>query len=398
MKEPPLFWMKHICDTLEDLKEIPLWGYPPAFPLEALSEKIATLLNLSEVKISVEHSKMRSGQEISSGLGAHIVCTSIELSPLSEPLYWLIGQEELRKLCTTALQSSSAGTYQNGKGFTSSSFQEGFYRFLGLQIAEAIDSLNAFNDLSIKMGFSRPVPKEESFCIDVGLHLPKQTLWGRIVCPTSFRSAFKAHFSMTPARLAASPLAREIEIPMQALIGLVRLHPAQLEKVKPGDFIILDHCSYDPSTHKGSAVLFLKTFPLLRVRLKPEGLKIVDYAFYYEENIMKDEESFAEEEPAEPEEELEGDENHLWSSSETGESPVEHPHSSQEVQLSLTVEVARLKINLEKLLHLQPGNVLELPVHPEQGVDLSIGGKKMAKAELVKLGDILGVKILQLSD
>jgi flagellar motor switch protein FliN/FliY len=47
------------------------------------------------------------------------------------------------------------------------------------------------------------------------------------------------------------------------------------------------------------------------------------------------------------------------------------------------------------LLHLKPGNVLELSVRPEQGVDLSIGGKKVAKAELVKLGDVLGVKILE---
>ena len=60
------------------------------------------------------------------------------------------------------------------------------------------------------------------------------------------------------------------------------------------------------------------------------------------------------------------------------------------------MEIGRLKINLDKLLHLKPGNVLELSVRPEQGVDLSIGGKKMAKAELIKLGDVLGVKILHL--
>src|SRR6185503_14994494 len=103
-----------------------------------------------------------------------------------------------------------------------------------------------------------------------------------------------------------------------------------------------------------------------------------------------------EDEPSAPESELPEEENHLWT--ESDESSVEKQLSAQDIQLSLTVEVGRLKINLDKLLQLKPGNILELPIRPEQGVDLSIGGKKMAKAELVKLGDVLGIKILHLND
>ena len=113
---------------------------------------------------------------------------------------------------------------------------------------------------------------------------------------------------------------------------------------------------------------------------------------------MSEDESFSDEEEI-PETEVEESEkeDHLWAS-EKEENRTEELASELDIQLSLTVEVARLKINLEKLLQLKPGNILELPVRPEQGVDLSIGGKKMAKAELIKLGDVLGVKILHLGD
>jgi flagellar motor switch protein FliN/FliY len=69
---------------------------------------------------------------------------------------------------------------------------------------------------------------------------------------------------------------------------------------------------------------------------------------------------------------------------------------ADQVPMTVTVEVTRLRVSLDKLLQLSPGNVLELPVKPEQGVDLTINGKKVAKAELIKMGDALGVKILQI--
>ena len=93
--------------------------------------------------------------------------------------------------------------------------------------------------------------------------------------------------------------------------------------------------------------------------------------------------------------ESETDENHLWTA-ENGN--VEKIFSTEEIPLMLSVEVGKLQINLEKLLQLSPGNVLELPVRPEQGVDLMLHGKKVAKAELIKIGEMLGVRILQLGE
>ena len=95
------------------------------------------------------------------------------------------------------------------------------------------------------------------------------------------------------------------------------------------------------------------------------------------------------------EETSEGEENHLWAPENEN---MEKLLSRTEIPLTLSVEVARLRINLDKLLALSPGNILELPVKPQQGVDVVVEGKKIAKAELVKLGEMLGIKILSLGE
>jgi flagellar motor switch protein FliN/FliY len=168
-----------------------------------------------------------------------------------------------------------------------------------------------------------------------------------------------------------------------------------------GDFILLDRCTFDPTTKKGTAALVLDHTPLLRVRIKDNSLKIIDYAFYREEHhpmnpeIPSDEEKQEDFSSAEFENEDGSNQEHLWSpENDTTEKLI----STKEIPLTLTVEVARMRINLEKLMQLSPGNILELPVRPEHGVDVVIGGKKVAKAELVKLGEMLGIKILQLGE
>ncbi|MBS0653668.1 MAG: type III secretion system cytoplasmic ring protein SctQ, partial [Verrucomicrobia bacterium] len=297
------------------------------------------------------------------------------------------------------------------KGFASPQFQEGFYRYLLLNILEQIDQLKAFDDLSIKLGSAQAITQEGSLCIDISISHPKMALWGRLICPPSFHHAFKQHFSQRHLSLISSPTAKTIDLSLKLEIGQSTLSYAQWKTVETGDVIILDRCAYDPHSHKGTVTLVLEQAPLFRARLKENHLKIVEYAYYHEEeksmehNFPEDEQSDTphEEEgyempPSDMEEEMPEETNeHLWSPG-TQEEDVEKMVSAQTVPLTLSVEVARLKMNLDKLLQLKPGNLIELPVRPEQGVDIVLNGKKVAKGELIKLGEALGVKILQIGN
>ena len=95
---------------------------------------------------------------------------------------------------------------------------------------------------------------------------------------------------------------------------------------------------------------------------------------------------------------MEEEEDRLHSEEPGTNATTEKLISSQKIPLTLVIEVDRIRMSLDKLLQLAPGNVLDLSVRPEQGVYVTIGGKKVAHGEIIKLGDALGLKILQLGD
>ena len=68
-----------------------------------------------------------------------------------------------------------------------------------------------------------------------------------------------------------------------------------------------------------------------------------------------------------------------------------------EIPLNIVIEVGRVKTSVEKLMELQPGNMLELDLRPENGVDLVVNGRRIAKGELLRIGDTLGVRVLDIS-
>lgn len=70
--------------------------------------------------------------------------------------------------------------------------------------------------------------------------------------------------------------------------------------------------------------------------------------------------------------------------------------SIDDISLIVTAEVARIQMSVKKLVELQPGNLLELNVHPEDGIDLVVNGKRVARGELLSLGDALGVRVLEI--
>jgi flagellar motor switch protein FliN/FliY len=405
MTAAPLNWIKEIHLALIEAKQIPFHGYSPAFPWEELSQNIASLFQTSELKISPRATQILTGHEITAGLGAGFISIALDMIPLSGQAFWIMGKEDIAKLTALALAPT------NGRGFSSSKFQEGFYYFLATKALAGLNEFKAFGDLSPKIGKAAPVPQEESLCIDIEIQHPKQILWGRLVCPASFHQEFKMHFSTQEPAPLTSALAKQIDVSLSLEAGHTILSLAEWKGVSVGDFILLDRCTFDPISHKGTMMVTLESIPLLRARIKENSLKIVDYAFYREEeNPMSSkapedeenlEETFGTEEPApleEASEDTSGEEEHLWSSSQNAKKMNGKMIAASEIPLTLIVEVARLRINLDKLLQLSPGNVLELPIRPEQGVDLTIKGKKVAKAELIKLGEMLGVKILQVGE
>ncbi len=401
MMQAPQAWIKTLTNALEDVKEIPLWGNPPSVDWEKLSHAIQTELGLTDLQISFH--KMDQTKDPLAGYGKDPHIAPIELTPLLEKAYWIMSRKDVAELTKVALSSKKPT-----KGLSDPLFQEGFYLFLLSNAILSLSSLNLFDDLSLTLASHKPLSQEEGFAIDLAITLQGETFRGRIFCPIPFYKTFHDHFASKPFSLESSPLLHTLDVELILKIGSVTLSLPEWDKVQQGDLILLENCSFDPEKRKGTLSINLGNTSLFQGSYKDGVAKIHDYAFYYEgeENMEENNSNEEIEKNAENEEkrpsdtqntEEESTEEHLWETPEGAELPIEKSISRHDVPIALTVEIGRLHMHLEKLLQLQPGNVLELSKRAELGVDLTINGKKVAKAEVVKIGAAYGLKILQIN-
>jgi flagellar motor switch protein FliN/FliY len=63
------------------------------------------------------------------------------------------------------------------------------------------------------------------------------------------------------------------------------------------------------------------------------------------------------------------------------------------VPVTLTVELGRVNLTLHRLADIKPGDVLELGRHAKEPVELTSGGRLVARGELVQVDTELGVRI-----
>jgi type III secretion system YscQ/HrcQ family protein len=385
----PLNWVKSVERSVLDLSATPLWGNPPEVPWEALSRALGTLMNIEGIALTAGATRPVRREEILSLCENTAVRITLHLKPLTPALFLLIGKEDLAALTSWCLAAS-------GKGLISPFLQEGFYYYLCSHVAQQLNAAHALSDLTLSIDPAEPAPTEECACIDLSIAHPKQRCTIHLLCPLSFHAAFVAYFS-TPQDILASAKGKNVLIPLSLVLGEVALSTKEWQKVRVGDCILLDRCHIDPSTRKGTATLAAGDTPLFYVRLKEGHIKIIDYASYYEDKPAMDASASQEQPPTEKS--LEEEASHLWSADEqemppaAGEKP---PFPAKEISLSLTVELARVQMPLEKVLALQPGNTVELPLATPHLVHVLIGGALVAEAELIKLGDKYAIRLTKL--
>lgn len=404
MKNAQEHWIKHIYSTLSEARQIPMWGSLPSFDWEVFSSGLSESLEIDDVAVSATAPEWINSEKLLTGLGSLGSKGSVEVmkvSDLAGQLLWIMSGEDREKLTSLLLSSSPI------KGFTDPRFQAGFYKYVMLEVMNCFEKIGSYPDLH-----PRQVEEDiytENYCVvPVCIKIRGLAVWGKLAISAQLQGAIKSHYAEKLPSLATHPLASDLDLSLKLQVANTTLPLSAWQTVKNGDCILLDRCSYDPEQHKGSVSILLEETPVFRAKLKKNTLKILDYAFYYEEEKTMADDLTPDEEPIEDDfteekafSESEEGQDHLWSEkngSNVVSGSTEKLISSNEIPLTLVVEVDRIRMSLDKLLQLTPGNVLELAVRPEQGVHVTIGGKRVARAELIKLGDTLGIKILQLGE
>ena len=402
MSQPQEHWIKQIHHILDEAKKIPMWGALPSFPLNTFSKLLAEQLGVDAITIELSAPDWIDAGAIRSLYTNTSAIESIAIAPFAGQMFWLMSSKDQEILTKTLLSRTDI------IGFAEESFTKGFYKYLLLQAMDCFEQSKSYPELHPELRESLE-PSLESYCImNIAIKIQDTTIFAKWAISSSMQQEITSHYAQKTSSITSHALSKDVALELRLQIATTTLSVSEWQSIKQGDCILLEHSSYDPISHKGSVSILLEDTPILRGRLKKNSVKIQDYAFYYEElQPMTDEsippekqeiqeESYTDDPLSETEEPLTDDTEHLWSESGPHKEQIEKLISSREIPIQLVVEVDRIRINLEHLLELRPGNVLELSIKPEQGVYLTVAGKKVAHGERIKLGDVLGLKILKI--
>ena len=419
--EQPFAWIRQIPGDLFQLDEKPLIGFPPAFDWNAFAVELGKSLQIKDLSFEPSTWQWRPREELFDGLGKEIRGLPLALAPLSGGVWWAMAEQEIKRLMATVLANQGNGDIDND-------FIQAFYHFIAAEALNAFEKTIADKKLSASLAREEGLPDAHCLCMDVAINLSETTLHGRLFLSPELRSAWKQRYMPQKPNLSLSPMINSLDVIVNLEAGRIDLKLSEWKQIKTGDFLFLDNCSLDPDEDKGRVMLVINGIPCFRARIKQGSLKILEHPLYFEANKSMDAPTNKDDEDLDLDSSADFDIDDISDSelnleeapkkaaaaapaakpaAKAAEAPAGEavaatkvataPLSVEDVPLPVIIEVGRIQMAVKKLLELQPGNLLELDIHPESGVDLVVNGKRIARGELLRIGEALGVRILELS-
>ncbi len=431
-------WLRQIKKELKGHDTIPLTSSPP-FPWEELSLNLAKTFECDNFHIQPGGLVWLTKEELFENLAPPLNSLVCSFPALNGYLYWLFPEEEI-----TILESLLLTKELNPFTIQDEEFKRSFYKFLLLETLNVINQTSFDRTLVPIITDLQKLPSEDALGMDITFTIYDRPLHGRLVISPALRKSLVSYFSKKGPSPSSQELANHIEVSMHLEIGRAQLSLEEWKKVSLGDFIILDRCSLNSKDLKGQVILTLQEKPIFKGELEGNQIKILEFPIIHEEYTYmakheddddEDEDDlsdlgFDEDEDEDENEDLEefdefdddlfkeleendqngseeklaeNDENNIPSPEEADEVPPAFqmagkggPLTPDQIPVNIIVELGSIQLTMDKLLQIEPGNLLDISIQPENGVDLTINGKLIAKAELIRIGENLGVRILEL--
>jgi len=442
----PYEWLKEVPTALLRLDEIPLLGFPPDFPWAEFNEILKSTFQIDDINISPLSLSWRSRDDLFSALGQDLVPLHFQIPSLQGDIYAVFAKRDI-----ILMMSILIAKQKEPLDIVDPDFQKGFVHFLAYEMINIFNQCNFDKSLNPHLAETNNQTNEEikdelfqreaNLCQDISLLIEGSTFIFRLIISNEFRKSWKEKYAARNLEIPLhQELAKKIQIPVALEAGRVALTYSEWKKISVGDFLVLDFCSLDPDNEKGRIMLTVNGNRFFRARIKQGSIKLLEHPLFHEgfaeddenQDITKQdkraEKTMAKEIPdedsdvseledhgddytfdeAEDEKEdkkgnssLDETEDEISSDQTTKNSSVDVEKTpkafvAEEIILDIVIEVGRLQMSIQKLTELTPGNILEIDVRPENGVDLVVNGKRIAKGELLKLGDVLGVRILDI--
>lgn len=424
-------WIREIKPEIKDLDAIPLTGSAPPFPWDQLGERLSQSFEQSPIEITPGEITWRTKDQLYEGLGDNPSPLIFAIPSLSGSVAWVIPEQEIASLESLLLTKED-----HPLTFQDRALGQAFYRFLALEVLYNISQLHFDKSLVPILTTQTALPEEDSLCWDLSITIREQTFWGRLVISQELRRSWIEHVSkIAHSSTLSQEMARRAEALVHLEVGRTNLSFEQWSNVHIGDWVQLDQFSLESDFLSGRVMLTVHGKNAFIGRLKEGNIKIVEFPLYHEvETPMakntQDEDDFDDFDLTDHGEEFDLDESfdatedlleedlttEETSSTSTPSSIPKTPTPSstqadvaapqkdasttrlapKDIPVSMIVELGRVQMTMEKLMLLEPGNLLDLNINPENGVDLVINSRIVGRGELIRIGESIGVRILEL--
>lgn len=437
-------WIRPISPNLKKIDSIPLTGATPSFPWDDFSARLGRSFDCEDLSIQPGEITWRTKEDLYTGLSDTLFPLAISIHPIQGQVSWVMPIQEVSLLTALLLTKDFYPL-----SFQDSTLNESFCRFLALEALYHFTRVSFDKTLSPILANQTNLPNQDSLCWDISICIKNHTIVARLIISPEFRQSWVEYFAQ---KQESSPLTQQMakiaDVIVHLEAGKTQLTLAEWMSVKIGDFIILDSCSLNSELLNGRVMLTIHGKQVFRAKLKDGSLKILELPLLQEvqmpmakqfededededelnhsdlsedevelndedENESSDEDLFSDNDDDlfDEESEEEGETETKQSSKElpsqkeqsvANESPTpttEIKHTlinPEQIPITLIIEVGQVQMTMEQLLKLEPGNLLDINIQPQNGVDLTINGKVVGKGELIRLGDSIGVRVLQL--
>jgi flagellar motor switch protein FliN len=436
VQSPPqniLSLLRSYSRKLYELDEKPLLDQTFSFPWSECSEAISKTFGV-EITLLPEKQKWRDKSDLYEGLVAPTLPLAFSLPGVDGYFFLAISRSDVELVMKESLQVSTEQLLEENKKF----FDQ-FWLFFRVELCCAALSITSLKTLSPRLTTESEDTEEGYFCLDISLGIAGQHSLTRLFLPPKFLKSWKA-LRTSPSQ--EEPVLKNIPLQVSVEAGRTFVASEDLSSFQVGDVILLQHPFFIPESEKSRVFLTHGGKPLFRAKLQDDGIKILEMPLQHEAFIPLGELSMANKKPLqeEPEEHLtegiteieheehvtegiteaEAEETHA---EETEEDPFKEeeeketpppteeelkelskkstmlsdkPLRLQDIPLSVIVQLTELTMKMGELAALQPGSLVNLDIVPENGVALVINERIIARGELIKIGDNVGVRLQEI--
>ncbi len=443
-------WLRACSRELYDLDEIPLFGSTPPFPWEQLANELSLTCGLKNFELQPGQIEWKDFKNFVDGIKPPYYTSAFQASGVEGVGFFVLHQGDLELLMRSILKME--GTEIEA---LPSEFLDSFHTFIELQAISLINQLGFDKKVSIKEVHAQMENLDGVLCQEIWISCDEKKVQGFLLLPANFQKSWKMLFAKLPKREISPDRLKEIDVSLQVEAGRVKIPYQELLNIKTGDFLLLDTDLHLLNDENSRLLMTFQDRPLFTANLKDGSLKILEIPLYnevqnpmqnkpqnpslnpkkntpmpkdpppseHEEEDLEHDPFFDEEEEEEEEEDYDDDFDLIeeppikaalkkellkpealqekqpvpQEQKAQVESPKElEPISPENIPMTIVVEVCQISMSVQKLLELTPGNLLDLGIFPENNVRLSVNGKIIGKGEILKIGETLGVRILEI--